>query len=140
MFPKRIEQLKRYKAVLVSAGMTTTFIHTACGRLFGFGDSKLLGSLQPTQNTVTPVEVETLRNVPLRKIESSYFTMALTKGGQLYCWGRNTLAQCGVGISSDFIQTPTLVKTQCRVFDISCGFSFGLFCTGMFKFKILKIF
>lgn len=27
-FPKRIQQLSGYKAVLVSAGMTTTFIHT----------------------------------------------------------------------------------------------------------------
>ncbi|XP_077938590.1 putative E3 ubiquitin-protein ligase HERC4 isoform X1 [Gasterosteus aculeatus] len=60
-----------------------------------------------TTRTYIPRPLEAFCNIPVSQVAcGSQHSVALTKGGQVYTWGRNSRGQLGLGRSETFIDSP----------------------------------
>jgi alpha-tubulin suppressor-like RCC1 family protein len=59
---------------------------------------------------------------PITKVVcSNGYSMALTKAGELFTWGKNSQGQCGIGNSSSSVSQPMQVHFQEAVLDIAAS-------------------
>lgn len=93
------------------------------------GNGSNSGSLIPKKNEFIEMYMKEDPDNEIIKIDcADEYTGALTKGGDLYVWGKNNQGQLGIGsgIGVDFIESekfPTLVVKPkgVKYIDLSCG-------------------
>lgn len=89
------------KAVSVSCGEKHTLILTEDGEVlsFGVGEYGRLGT-GSTSDATTPVSIEALLEEDIVQIAvGASHSLALTRSGSIYTWGRNDMGQLGLGDS-----------------------------------------
>jgi alpha-tubulin suppressor-like RCC1 family protein len=106
---------------------------TSDGRVFSRGrnDCGQLGNETTERNIWSPVTGE-LTNKTVTAIRlGDYFTVALTKDGEVYSWGSNSKGQLGDASEEKTRFTPTLVKALLgkKVIAIAAGIDFAVALT-----------
>jgi alpha-tubulin suppressor-like RCC1 family protein len=98
-----------------------------CVYAVGNNSYKQLGTLASMDNFYFG-EVIPLRDEGIIKIAASGFSsLALSKNGTVFAWGRNTEGQCsGYESNPQYVAVPTKIKTLSRVVDITLGWCHGL--------------
>ncbi|KAE9550089.1 hypothetical protein FO519_006701 [Halicephalobus sp. NKZ332] len=111
--PERISVL--VNVVQVACGENNTIVLTESCSVFVFG---LIDDV-PT----LPKEIEYLSCLPIVQISAgSCHFAALTAGGQIFCWGKNSNGQTGSDVISDkFSWYPKLVDAISKVVYVTCG-------------------
>lgn len=122
----------------ISCGITHSIVLSEDGNIYSFGRGPygLLGN-SSTKDQITPKIIELLRLLKSEnpqdevvKIDcADEYTAALTKGGDLYVWGKNNQGQLGIGagIGIDMtesqsypVKMPKVDETK-KIVDFSCG-------------------
>lgn len=72
--------------------------------------------------TTLPIEIEYLSTLPIVQVAAgvNHF-VALTAGGQIFCWGKNTNGQTGQEPSENYNWYPKRVANLTKVVYIACG-------------------
>lgn len=121
-FPKLVESLKDIDIVQVSCGGHHTAALSKDGQLYtwGFDDDGRLGHSK-TGHCFEPKIVKDLQSQFVTKVSCGcWHTAALTKDGDVYCWGSCKSGQLGHG-SKDSAYIPHLILQNRGVVDIACG-------------------
>lgn len=84
--PTEITQFRGVKMNLVCAGCYETYFATSNNRLFGCGDMALD---LVHQSSLKPVEILSMRDIPIAKMSADDNVLVLTKFGTVYAWGNN---------------------------------------------------
>ena len=99
-------------AIAVGTGEATTCAVHADGSVACWGNN-MLGMLgNGTTGTgfqSMPVDALGLSNAVSVGVGHAH-TCAVTRGGQIYCWGANDHGQDGAGVSDPMVTTPTRVQ------------------------------
>eukprot|EP01083_Nonionella_stella_P210690 762509_1 len=116
-----------HKVVLISVGRRHTLLLTNDGNVFALGgnDCGQLGQGNAdTGRTLRhhiPKQIDFFNDKHVAKVFcGTYFSIALDDKGRLYSWGYNAQGQCGVGVNTKLIVSPTLIRSP-RIKDVKCG-------------------
>lgn len=99
----------------IACGGTGTCGLRSEGALFCWGDNEegKIGQGDPFGSEDIPVPTEVRPGTPFRDVSVGQgHVCAVARNGALYCWGRNTDAQLGLGISDAQIRTPMRVGNE----------------------------
>ncbi|KAF4683923.1 hypothetical protein FOZ62_031889, partial [Perkinsus olseni] len=118
----------------VYASANCTFLVTEEGKVFGCGLNNFaqLGLGKTTAEPIRyPVEISSLASdtlgSPVKEIVGgSFHTVALTKAGEVFTWGRRDYS--GLGGGSEDVTTPTKLKLT-NITHVAAGGSHALACT-----------
>lgn len=119
--PKLIEPLQTYKAVHVAVGLAHSLVLMEDGSVwsFGCGEHGRLGHGDGAELR-SPKRIECLstsHNVHIAHICcGAYHCCAISGNGRLFCWGKNTEGQCGLGsVANKDVMVPTEVNLDAAV-------------------------
>ncbi|KAI9906924.1 hypothetical protein PsorP6_004192 [Peronosclerospora sorghi] len=127
--PRRIESLcETYQITMAAVSYHHSAVVSSNGELltFGMNDCGQLG-LNHTHHQHTPQWVYALASHVITKVACGlYHTVAITKGGEVYTFGKNDYGQLGLGHARN-MKVPTLVKTSLwendeKIVAVSCGY------------------
>ncbi|KAL8008320.1 putative vacuolar protein sorting-associated protein [Plasmopara halstedii] len=127
--PRVLESLQeKYHITTAAVSYHHSAVVSSNGELlmFGMNDCGQLG-LDHTQHQTTPQLVNSLSGRVVTKVACGlYHTIASTRGGEVYSFGKNDYGQLGLGHSRN-VKVPTLVKTSFggseeKVVDVNCGY------------------
>lgn len=125
----------------VACGGSVTCALGLTGALFCWGDNfeGQLGQNDPFQSpgSFRPLSVATDQSFREVSVGQGH-VCAVTRQGELYCWGRNTTGQLGIPDAPEQLRTPTRVESALRFQSVSAGQSHscaiardsGLYCWG----------
>lgn len=118
--PSRVEGLEGVRSI--GAGRMHSCALDERGRVFCWGGAgyRQVGFPLSGSSTDTPGEVVGLRNVAQLSVGSDH-NCAVTRQGQVYCWGRNHNGQVGDG-SRDRHERPVVVP-RLRATQVAAGFA-----------------
>ncbi|XP_054721916.1 E3 ubiquitin-protein ligase HERC2-like [Uloborus diversus] len=132
--PKRVELLVNYNVTDVACGsgdaQTLCITDDDCVWSFGDGDYGKLGR-GGSDGCKIPVKIDTLTGVGVMKVEcGSQFSVALTKSGSVYTWGKGDYHRLGHG-TDDHVRRPRKVSAlhNKRVISIAVGSLHCVVCT-----------
>jgi alpha-tubulin suppressor-like RCC1 family protein len=119
----RTPALVMRNAIGVAAASDHTLVLTASGKVYGWGQNAEgpLGLGNTYDQCEGPAPVESLASVTVTQIATGYgFSVAVTKDGDLYCSGDNSMGQCPVGRAGRVevftrVPTPELAGTVVEV-------------------------
>lgn len=106
-------------SVSVSAGFDHVLMLGSDGNVYAWGNNEegQLGLSDTTSPITTPTLVEGLRNKNIIAVAAgARFSLALTDGGSVYSFGRNTLHQLGYDTSLTFLATPERIESLNGIF------------------------
>lgn len=103
------------------------------GRVYSWGNggNGRLGLGDATDRTEAVLVNRHVENEDVVSVQcGASHSMVLTKQGKVYCWGKNTQGQCGVGATTDVL-IPTLVKKleNSKVTVLAAGWEHSLVLT-----------
>ncbi|KAK6172413.1 hypothetical protein SNE40_016067 [Patella caerulea] len=132
--PKLVEALKGYRVTDVACGSgdAQTICITDDDSVWSWGDGDY-GKLGRggSDGCKVPVKIESLQDLGVIKVGcGSQFSVALTKSGSVYTWGKGDYHRLGHG-SDDHVRRPRRVNALQgkKVIDISCGSLHCVACT-----------
>lgn len=140
--PRIIKSLAvSHKVIQVSCGLQHTLALVETGQVYSFGQNKYgqLGIGYLSDGKSGPCLVSSIESLPIAQIAAGgYHSMALTKSGSIFSWGRNRFGQLGVGNMVDQVY-PSLIKAlkQQKVKYLCCGEEYSVALTntgGVFTF------
>lgn len=103
LIPTKIKSLEDKKVTLVAGGWRHSLACTDTGLLYSWGWNKFgqLG-LGHNDDTHTPCEVKLSDNDKIENIASGWrHTLAISKSGKCFAWGRGVNGQLGTGSTTD---------------------------------------
>ena len=104
--PKRVDGLVGKKCTSVACGAHHTLVISGAGSIYSFGSNfyDQLGHHGDQQNRTTPAVIKVPLEGKIMKQVACGFTrsMAVSKEGVLYTWGRGTDGQLGHGSTKDY--------------------------------------
>lgn len=122
--PLKIGSLAEMKIIAVSCSELHSAVVTSSGELYTFGRTgPRLGYSTEGRKQAVPKQVESLKGHEIKDVACGLeFTLALTKDGKVYSFGKNESGQLGLG-HNEHEQTPTLIETfkGIKIKRISCG-------------------
>ncbi|KAK9824201.1 hypothetical protein WJX72_008492 [[Myrmecia] bisecta] len=113
--PKRVESLRDRQIRIVAGGWRHTVAADHNGQLHSWGWNKFgqLG-IQSTVDAATPVMVADLASEDVVQLACGWrHTIAVTRAGQVYSWGRGVNGQLGHGDMRD-LSAPKRVENLCK--------------------------
>ncbi|XP_065932278.1 E3 ubiquitin-protein ligase HERC2 isoform X5 [Magallana gigas] len=132
--PKLVEALKSYRVVDMACGSgdAQTLCITDDDNVWSWGDGDY-GKLGRggSDGCKVPMKIETLQGQGVMKVEcGSQFSVALTKSGSVYTWGKGDYHRLGHG-SDDHVRRPRKVSAlqNKKVIDVACGSLHCVACT-----------
>uniref|UniRef100_A0A0B7BGT1 HECT-type E3 ubiquitin transferase n=2 Tax=Arion vulgaris TaxID=1028688 RepID=A0A0B7BGT1_9EUPU len=132
--PKLLEALKGYRVVDVACGSgdAQTLCITDDDSVWSWGDGDY-GKLGRggSDGCKVPMKVEALQSLGVLKVEcGSQFSVALTKSGAVYTWGKGDYHRLGHG-TDDHVRRPRRVTALQgkKVIDVACGSLHCVACT-----------
>ncbi|XP_052278368.1 E3 ubiquitin-protein ligase HERC2-like [Dreissena polymorpha] len=132
--PKLVEALKDQKVLDVACGsgdaQTLCITETDCVWSWGDGDYGKLGR-GGSDGVKVPFKIDSLQELGVMKVEcGSQFSVALTKSGAVYTWGKGDYHRLGHG-TDDHVRRPRRVSALQgkKVIDIACGSLHCVACT-----------
>ncbi|XP_060607151.1 E3 ubiquitin-protein ligase HERC2-like isoform X1 [Ruditapes philippinarum] len=134
--PKMVEALKGQRVTDVACGsgdaQTLCITDNDCVWSWGDGDYGKLGR-GGSDGCKVPMKIDALQGVGVIKVEcGSQFSVALTKSGAVFTWGKGDYHRLGHG-SDDHVRRPRRVSALQgkKVVDIACGSLHCVGCTDM---------
>lgn len=118
--------LVMHNAVEVAAASDHSLVLTADGKVYGWGTNAegVLGTGDTYDKCEGPVLIESLAGKDIAHIATGYgFSIALSRSGELYCTGDNSVQQCAAARGSDrtrFLPVP-LAEISGQVVAVSTG-------------------
>ncbi|XP_063703150.1 probable E3 ubiquitin-protein ligase HERC4 isoform X2 [Culicoides brevitarsis] len=111
--PHIISALKDYPITAVAAGAKHSLAINEWGQVFSWGSNELSQLGYDTENDiVTPKIIRSLATKHVIQVSCGQFhSLALTNSGDLYAWGANGYGQLGLGMTSEKVSKPTLIKS-----------------------------
>nr|XP_022328228.1 E3 ubiquitin-protein ligase HERC2-like isoform X2 [Crassostrea virginica] len=132
--PKLVEALKSCRVIDVACGSgdAQTLCITDDDNVWSWGDGDY-GKLGRggSDGCKVPMKIDTLQGQGVMKVEcGSQFSVALTKGGAVFTWGKGDYHRLGHG-SDDHVRRPRRVSAlqNKRVIDVACGSLHCVACT-----------
>ncbi|XP_062609358.1 E3 ubiquitin-protein ligase HERC2-like [Saccostrea cucullata] len=132
--PKLVEALKSYRVIDVACGSgdAQTLCITDDDNVWSWGDGDY-GKLGRggSDGCKVPMKIETLMGQGVMKVEcGSQFSVALTKSGAVFTWGKGDYHRLGHG-SDDHVRRPRRVSAlqSKKVIDVACGSLHCVACT-----------
>ena len=117
--PVKIDFPANVTSITISAGTDHVLALGSDGNVYAWGNnaSGQLGFDNGGAIQITPTLVEALKNKNVIAVSAGrYFSLALTDGGQIYSFGKNTLLQLGYETAEEFSAAPTLIASLNGVF------------------------
>ena len=117
--PVEIDFPANVTSITISAGADHVLALGSDGNVYAWGNnaSGQLGFDNGGAIQSTPTLVEALKNKNVIAVSAGrYFSLALTDGGQIYSFGKNTLLQLGYETAEEFSAAPTLIASLNGVF------------------------
>lgn len=117
--PVKIDFPANVTSITISAGADHVLAIGSDGNVYAWGNnaSGQLGFDNGGAIQSTPTLVEALKNKNVIAVSAGrYFSLALTDGGQIYSFGKNTLLQLGYETAEEFSAAPTLIASLNGVF------------------------
>ena len=117
--PVEIDFPANVTSITISAGVDHVLALGSDGNVYAWGNnaSGQLGFDNGGAIQSTPTLVEALKNKNVIAVSAGrYFSLALTDGGQIYSFGKNTLLQLGYETAEEFSVAPTLIASLNGVF------------------------
>eukprot|EP01083_Nonionella_stella_P103535 295711_1 len=116
-----------FKVISISVGRRHTLFLTNDGNVFSLGgnDTAQLGQGNADTGTILrhdkPKQIDFFKDKHVTQVFcGSMFSIALDDKGRVFSWGNNQRGECGVGVNSKLILTPTLIRSP-RIKDVKCG-------------------
>ncbi|XP_056147234.1 probable E3 ubiquitin-protein ligase HERC4 [Lampris incognitus] len=112
--PEQVVALDAQNIVAVSCGEAHTLALNDKGQVFswGLGSDGQLGLNNFEECIRVPRNIKSLSDVQIAQVACGYWhSLALSKGGQVFCWGQNRYGQLGVGIEGQGISTPQVIQS-----------------------------
>ncbi|XP_061183765.1 E3 ubiquitin-protein ligase HERC2-like isoform X1 [Saccostrea echinata] len=132
--PKLVEALKSYRVIDVACGSgdAQTLCITDDDNVWSWGDGDY-GKLGRggSDGCKVPMKIDTLMGQGVIKVEcGSQFSVALTKSGAVFTWGKGDYHRLGHG-SDDHVRRPRRVSAlqSKKVIDVACGSLHCVACT-----------
>ncbi|KAH9523229.1 E3 ubiquitin-protein ligase herc2 [Bulinus truncatus] len=132
--PKLLEALKDYRVIDVACGSgdAQTLCITDDDSVWSWGDGDY-GKLGRggSDGCKVPMKVEALQGLGVMKVEcGSQFSVALTRSGAVYTWGKGDYHRLGHG-TDDHVRRPRRVTALQgkKVIDVACGSLHCVVCT-----------
>lgn len=127
--PQKIEKLNNI--IQTSCGNLHSLALTKDGDIysFGFNNYGQLGLGSYRDKEYKPTLIENLKNVVQVSCSHSNHSLALTKDGEVFSFGRNQCGQLGLGIDEEACWVPTKIENLKGVVQVSCGVDFSLVLT-----------
>ncbi|XP_078046235.1 HECT and RLD domain containing E3 ubiquitin ligase 4 isoform X1 [Augochlora pura] len=131
--PRMVKALGLYVIVQVACGMKHTLALTNNGELYSWGSNNegQLGLDYEVKSEMKPQLINGLNGIPIAHIAcGGYHSIAISKSGAVFGWGKNTFGQLGLNDTRDRnvpCQLGTLRNT--KVCYAACGEEFSTFLT-----------
>ncbi|XP_072935158.1 probable E3 ubiquitin-protein ligase HERC2 [Epargyreus clarus] len=113
LVPRMVEGLVGYKVIQVACGSrdAQTLALTACGKVFSWGDGDF-GKLGRggSEGCSVPMNIDRLNHLEVIQVEcGAQFSLALTKDGEVWTWGKGDYFRLGHG-SDSHVRRPSIVE------------------------------
>jgi len=124
---ERIEALEAMKVTHVSCGESHSIVLNDHGQIYGFGNNSYgqlgLGITDLSKSIPKQIKFPTSKVFITQVACGKEHTLALSSVGQIFCWGRNTHGQLGLGNKSERVITPKLITSlvDCPIYKICAG-------------------
>ncbi|KAG7211831.1 hypothetical protein KM043_011056 [Ampulex compressa] len=131
--PRMVKTLGTSVIVQIACGMKHALALTNNGKIYAWGCNSegQLGLGLDIKKTLKPVLVSSLADVPIAYIAcGGYHSIAITKSGAVFGWGKNTFGQLGLN-DMQSRKLPCQLRTlrNARVCFATCGEEFSVFLT-----------
>nr|XP_023493507.1 probable E3 ubiquitin-protein ligase HERC6 isoform X2 [Equus caballus] len=112
--PEPIRTLETLRVSLVSCGQEHSLAVCHRGRVFawGAGSEGQLGTGEVKGINFTPKKIKTLTGIKIIQVScGDYHSLALSEGGQVFSWGKNSQGQLGLGKEFPSQDSPQRVRS-----------------------------
>ncbi|XP_043288767.1 probable E3 ubiquitin-protein ligase HERC4 isoform X2 [Venturia canescens] len=131
--PRMVKALGTSVIIQIACGLSHVVALTNNGEIYAWGSNNegQLGFGQELLASNKPLLVNSLVSIPIAFIAcGGYHTIAVSKSGAVYGWGRNTFSQLGIsGTGSIYLPCQLRTLRRAKVCYVSCGENFSAFLT-----------
>uniref|UniRef100_A0A8C6Q9Q1 HECT and RLD domain containing E3 ubiquitin protein ligase 4 n=1 Tax=Nothobranchius furzeri TaxID=105023 RepID=A0A8C6Q9Q1_NOTFU len=112
--PEQVVALDAQIIVAVSCGESHTLALNDKGQVFswGLGSDGQLGLNNFEECVRVPRNIKSLSYIQIAQVTcGNWHSIALSRGGHIFCWGQNRYGQLGLGINGPGISTPQILPS-----------------------------
>uniref|UniRef100_A0A1A8BBY8 HECT and RLD domain containing E3 ubiquitin protein ligase 4 n=1 Tax=Nothobranchius kadleci TaxID=1051664 RepID=A0A1A8BBY8_NOTKA len=112
--PEQVVALDAQIIVAVSCGESHTLALNDKGQVFswGLGSDGQLGLNNFEECVRVPRNIKSLSDIQIAQVTcGNWHSIALSRGGHIFCWGQNRYGQLGLGINGPGISTPQILPS-----------------------------